>query len=130
MSSLLFRVSILRPHAADEFAGLGADRRRVDRGRRERGMPEDGGDRRERDAGCHRGDAVAVAKPPGARLRALDAGEAHDRADLAIRGLAGDGPQWAIRASRAPLGASQAVHELKRVHQFLRDRNGPPRQIA
>ena len=89
-------------------------------------MPEDRGDGRERDAGRHRGDAEAVPKAPGARLRARDAGRSHDRADLPVRGLPGDGPKGPVRAPRAPLEPSQPVHELKGVHQVLRDRNGPP----
>ena len=89
-------------------------------------MPEHRGDGRERDAGHDRRDAVAVPKPPGARLRALDAGGAHERAHLAVRGLPGDGPQAPVRAPRAALRAPHAVHELERLHQVLRDRNGPP----
>ena len=89
-------------------------------------MPEHRGDGRERDAGRHRRDAVAVPKPPGARLRALDAGGAHERAHLAVRGLPGDGPQAPVRAPGAPLRAPHAVHELERLHQVLRHRNRPP----
>ena len=125
MSRFLFRVPILSPHAADELAGLGPDRGGVDRGRRERGVSEDGGDRGERDAGGDRGDSKRIAKAPGARLGALDAGAAHDGADLAVRGLPRDGPKRAGRPSGAPLGASHAVHELEGVCR-LGDRDGPP----
>ena len=61
-----------------------------------------------------------------ARLRALDAGAAHDGAHLAVRVLAGDGPQERFRAAGASLGASQAVDEFVGVDQVFRDRNGPP----
>ena len=98
----------------------------VDRGRGERGVTEHRGDGRERDAGRHRRDAVAVPKPPGARLRALDAGGAHERAHLAVCGLPGDGPQAPVRAPHAPLRAPHPVHELQGLHQVLRHRNGPP----
>ena len=67
----------------------------------------------------HRRDAVAVPEPPGAGLRALDAGRSHDGADLPVRGLAGDGPERPVRTPRARLEPSQPVHELKRVHQVL-----------
>ena len=90
-------------------------------------MPEHRGDGRERDPGGDRRDAVAVPKPPGARLRALDAGGAHERAHLAIRGLPGDGPKAPVRTPCAPLRAPHPVHELERLHQvLLRHRNGPP----
>ena len=49
-----------------------------------------------------------------------------DRAHLPVRGLPGDGPQGASRAPRARLEASQAMHELKGVHQVLGHRNRPP----
>ena len=126
MSSFLFRSVIPRPHAAHEVAGLGPDRGGVDRGCRERGVSEDGRDRGERDASGNCGDAVAVAKAPGARLRALDAGRSHDRAHLAVRRLPGDGPKGPGRAPRASLEPSQPMHELEGVHEVLGDRNGPP----
>ena len=74
----------------------------------------------------HGRDAVAVPEPPGARLRALDAGRSHEGAHLAVRGLPGDGPKRPVRAPRARLEPSQPVHELKGVHQVLRHRNDPP----
>ena len=117
MSSFLFRSVIPRPHAAHEVAGLGPDRGGVDRGCRERGVSEDGRDRGERDAGGNSSDAVAVAKAPGARLRALDAGRSHDRAHLAVRRLPGDGPKGPGRAPRARLEPSQPMHELEGVHE-------------
>ena len=126
MSSFLFRSVIPRPHAAHEVAGLGPDRGGVDRGCRERGVSEDGRDRGERDAGGNCGDAVAVAKAPGARLRALDAGRSHDRAHLAVRRLPGDGPKGPGRAPRAPLEPSQLMHELEGVH----DPRGPERPAS
>ena len=67
--------------------------------------------------------ASGPATPEG--LRALEAGRSHDRADLPVRGLAGDGPKGPVRASHARLEASEAVHELKG-YQVLRNRNGPP----
>ena len=88
--------------------------------------PEDRGNGGERDAGGDRGDAVAAAKPPGAPLRALDAGGSHDRAHLAVRGLAGDVPEQAVHASGASLGASEAVHQVDGVHEVLGERHGPP----
>ena len=52
------------------------------------------------------------------------------RAHLAVRGLPGDGPKAPVRAPGAPLRAPHAVHELERLHQVLRDRNGPPVGLA
>ena len=117
---------ILRPHPAHELARLRPDRGGVDRGRRQRRVPEHRGDGRQRYPGRHRRDAVAVPKAPRARLRALDAGGAHERPHLAVRRLPGDGPQRARRPSHAPLRAPHAVHQLKGVHEVLGHRNGPP----
>ena len=74
------------PDTAHELARFRPNRRRVDRGRRERRVPE------------HRGDAVAVLKSPGAGLRPLNAGGAHERCHLPVRRLPGDGPQCTSRA--------------------------------
>ena len=83
-------------------------------------------DRGERDPRRHRRDAEAVPKAPRARLRALDARASHERPHLAVRRLPGDGPKGARRPSHAPLRAPHAVHQLKGVHQVLRDWYGPP----
>ena len=48
-------------------------------------------------------------RPRGAGLRALDAGGAHECGHLAVRGLAGDGPQGPLCASGARLCPSEAV---------------------
>ena len=114
------------PHAGDELARLGPDRGGVEGGGVEARVPEHRGDGGKGHAGGDCGDAVGVPETSRAGLGAFDARRGHERAHLAVRRLAGDGPQCPGARPGARLGASDAVHELELVHQVLRNRNGSP----
>ena len=78
-------------------------------------MPEHRGDGGERHAGRDRRDAVAAPEPPGARLRALDAGRSHERAHL--------GRELAVRLRASELAqavffAADGAGERERIVQL------------
>ena len=125
ISSLLFPCLLLRwfcaplgllivPDAGDQLASLGADRLAVDRCRGHIGVSEHPcGDRGQRHAGLHCGDAEAVAKSPGAGLWPFDACIVHELRHLAVCGLAADVPEHDRSPARARVGAPYAVHQVE-----------------
>jgi len=103
------------PHPCQERTGLDADGCGVDRGARERGMPQSCRDGGERHAGGHGSDAVTVAQAFWTGLRPADRGSGHQPGDFAVGGGPGERPQ--APGSVTAAWCAQLMHELQSVHR-------------